>query len=45
LTGNGGELSGIAAVSVKVPSDNTARIQESHILIAHIVCEIIENAL
>lgn len=45
LTGGGGELSGIAEVSVKVPSNNTARIQESHILIAHIVCEIIENAL
>ncbi len=45
LTGEGRELSGIAEVSVKVPSDNTARIQEAHILIAHIVCEIIENAL
>jgi len=45
LTGGGGKLSGIAEVSVKVPSNNTARIQESHILIAHIVCEIIENAL
>ena len=30
---------------VKVPSKVTARIQEMHILIGHIVCEIIENEL
>ena len=30
---------------VKVPSKVTARIQEMHILIGHIICEIIENEL
>lgn len=30
---------------VKVPSKVTARVQEMHILIGHIVCEIIENEL
>lgn len=46
LTGKSeGELSHIADVSVKVPSDNTPRIQEAHITIGHIVCEIVEDAL
>ena len=38
-------LSQIADVSIRVPSDSTPRIQEAHITIGHIVCEIIENAL
>lgn len=46
LTGKSeGGLSRIADVSVKVPSDNTPRIQEAHITIGHIVCEIVEDAL
>ena len=28
---------------VKVPSNSTARIQEMHILIGHMICEIVEN--
>jgi len=28
-----------------VPSDDTPRIQESHIMIGHIICELIENSL
>ena len=40
-----GRLSRIADISVRVPSDNTARIQEAHSLVGHIVCEIIEDAL
>jgi D-sedoheptulose 7-phosphate isomerase len=39
----GGELSKCADMSLIVPSNNTPRIQESHILIIHILCEIIEN--
>lgn len=34
-----------ADVSVCVPSKNTPRIQEAHILIGHIVCEQVENEL
>lgn len=30
---------------IQVPSKNTARIQEAHILIGHIICGIIENSL
>lgn len=31
--------------AIKVPSDDTPRIQEGHILIGHIICEIIEKEL
>lgn len=45
LTGkNGGELAKITDISVIVASDTTARIQESHILIIHILCEIAEGS-
>jgi len=39
------KLSQIADISIRVPSDSTPRIQEAHITIGHIICEIIENAL
>jgi len=46
LTGkDGGRIKEIADVSLIVPSDNTARIQESHIMIGHILCGLIEDAL
>ena len=46
LTGNdGGKLKGLADLSIVVPSDNTARVQESHIMIGHILCQLIENTL
>jgi len=45
LTGNKiGELSKIADICIRVPSSNTPRIQEAHIAIGHIVCELIEDA-
>ncbi len=46
MTGDkGGKLANISNLCLKVPSNNTARIQESHIMIGHILCEIIENSL
>lgn len=45
LGGTGGKLLPVCDMSVVVPSDVTARIQESHILIGHIWCEIIEETL
>jgi len=45
LTGSKiGELSKTADLCVRVPSLNTPRIQEAHITIGHIVCELIEDA-
>ncbi|MDF9406793.1 D-sedoheptulose 7-phosphate isomerase [Pelotomaculum isophthalicicum JI] len=44
LTGrHGGKLGNICDLCVKVPSDVTARIQEAHILIGHIVCEMVDE--
>lgn len=44
LTGEeGGQMNGLADPLLKVPSLITARIQESHLLIGHILCEAIEN--
>jgi D-sedoheptulose 7-phosphate isomerase len=46
LTGSGGgRLAREADVSLVVPSNVTARIQEAHILIGHILCDWIETAL
>ncbi len=45
LGGNGGKLKKLVDLPVIIPSNNTARIQEGHILIAHIVCDIIEREL
>ena len=41
----GGAAKGIADNALVVPSDITARIQEMHILIGHILCEIIEQEM
>jgi len=46
LTGaNGKKLASLCDESILVPAERTARIQESHILIAHIWCEIIDEKL
>ncbi|MFH1309401.1 MAG: D-sedoheptulose 7-phosphate isomerase [Candidatus Omnitrophota bacterium] len=46
LTGHsGGELAKKADVSVIVKSESTARIQEVHIMIIHMICKIVENSL
>lgn len=45
LGGNGGKLAGMADIAVTIPSTVTARIQECHIMIGHILCEIVEEML
>ena len=35
----------LADVAVRVPSDNTARIQECHLLCVHLLCAAVENEL
>lgn len=42
---DGGEMAKIADISLVIPSFETPRIQESHILIGHILCDIIEKEL
>jgi D-sedoheptulose 7-phosphate isomerase len=46
LTGNdGGALAKLADISLVVSSSSTPRIQETHILIGHILCEMVEHHL
>lgn len=44
LTGStGGKMKKFADILLNVPSNDTPRIQESHILIGHIICELVEK--
>jgi len=45
MTGqSGGKLANLADICIRVPSTNTARIQEAHILCGHMLCEWVEVA-
>jgi len=41
----GGKMKDLANILINVPSDDTPRIQEAHIRIGHIICEIIESEM
>jgi D-sedoheptulose 7-phosphate isomerase len=41
--GDGGKVAPLADLAVIVPSKTTARVQESHICIAHCICELVEE--
>ena len=44
LTGNdGGELKNLSDININIPMKSTQRIQEMHILIGHIICDLIER--
>ena len=46
LTGEtGGKIKELADILLNVPSKVTPRIQESHIMIGHIICEQVEKQL
>ncbi len=45
LGGSGGKLKKMVDNSIIIPSDNTARIQEGHILVGHILCQLVEENL
>lgn len=46
LTGEtGGELRKTTDLLINVPSADTPRVQESHILIGHIICQLIESEM
>ena len=42
---DGGQLNSAVDLSIVVPSQKTARIQEAHILIGHIICERVDELL
>lgn len=41
----GGEMRKTADILLNVPSEDTPRIQESHIMLGHIICELVEKIL
>ncbi len=46
LTGaGGGKMKNVSDYIIKIPSEDTPRIQEAHILVGHIICELVENSL
>jgi D-sedoheptulose 7-phosphate isomerase len=46
LTGtSGGKMKAISDVLLNVPSNDTPRIQESHIMIGHIICQLVEERI
>jgi D-sedoheptulose 7-phosphate isomerase len=45
LTGrSGGKLSQIVDIPIRIPSNETARIQEAHITVGHVICAMVEKA-
>jgi D-sedoheptulose 7-phosphate isomerase len=45
LGANGGKLKDKVDLPIVIPSENVQRIQEGHITIAHIICELVEKEL
>jgi D-sedoheptulose 7-phosphate isomerase len=46
LTGDGGgKLKNVVDLCIRVPSNDTPRIQEMHTMVIHIICEVIEEIL
>ena len=46
LTGaSGGQLRGLVNTLIAVPTEETPRIQECHILIGHALCDVVERAI
>lgn len=41
----GGKMASMCDICICVPSTETARIQEAHIMIGHILCGLVENAI
>ena len=45
MIGQGGALAELADITVQVPSDSVPRIQEAHITLGHIICEMAQRML
>jgi D-sedoheptulose 7-phosphate isomerase len=46
MTGStGGKMKSLCHYLINIPSDTTPRIQESHILVGHIICELVEQRM
>ncbi len=45
LTGEGGKAGALADIALQIPSRSTPRIQEAHIAVGHILCDLIDTIL
>lgn len=46
LTGaTGGELKNLTDILINIPDTDTPRIQEAHIMVGHIICELVEKMI
>jgi D-sedoheptulose 7-phosphate isomerase len=41
---SGGKMKELSDILLNVPSDDTPRIQESHIMVGHIICQLVEES-
>jgi D-sedoheptulose 7-phosphate isomerase len=45
LTGEGGKAGALADIALQIPSRSTPRVQEAHIAVGHILCDLIDTIL
>jgi len=45
LLGSGGRLGGLCDLAISVPDDNTQHVQEAHLAIEHVICDLVELEL
>jgi D-sedoheptulose 7-phosphate isomerase len=45
LTGEGGKAASLSDIPLQVPSRSTPRIQEAHIAVGHILCDLVDTIL
>ena len=45
LGGDGGTIKNVVDISIEIPSRSTARIQEVHRVVYHIICDLVEKKL
>ncbi len=43
--GSGGKMKELCDICICIPSDSTPRIQEAHITVGHVICEIVEREM
>ena len=43
--GDGGAIAGACEHCIRIPADDTPRVQEGHILVLHVLCELVEREL
>jgi D-sedoheptulose 7-phosphate isomerase len=45
LGGDGGKINNVADISLIIPTKNTPKVQECHITVGHIICDLVEKRI